>query len=110
MTVRLGYMACGYFNADIGLAIVRPEHQAFYRRVFLHELWSEPRLFPGLVKPVGLMAANFPTVRGKGVRALSRIMRSSAFERRMLFERAGDAQVSPTIGGHLLYELSSIVP
>ncbi len=23
LTVRLGYMACGHFNADIGLAIVR---------------------------------------------------------------------------------------
>ena len=47
LTVRLGYVACDYFNADIGLAIVRPEHQAFYRRVFLHEPWGEPRLYPG---------------------------------------------------------------
>ena len=37
LTVRLAYMACEHFNADIGLAIVRAEHQAFYRRVFLHE-------------------------------------------------------------------------
>ncbi len=27
--------------------IVRPEHQAFYRRVFLQEPWCEPRLYPG---------------------------------------------------------------
>jgi hypothetical protein len=56
-------MAGVHFNADYGLAIVRPEHQAFYRRVFLHETWCEPRLYPGLVKPVGLMAAHLPTVR-----------------------------------------------
>ena len=37
VTVRLGYVACGYFNADIGLATVRARAQAFYRRVFLHE-------------------------------------------------------------------------
>ncbi|MGY4356447.1 hypothetical protein ACVW0J_002940 [Bradyrhizobium sp. i1.7.7] len=32
LTTRLAYMACEHFNADLGLAIVRPEHQAFYRR------------------------------------------------------------------------------
>ena len=56
-------MAGVHFNADFGLAIVRPEHQAFYRRVFLHKTWCEPRLYPGLVKPVGLMASHLPTVR-----------------------------------------------
>ena len=63
VTLRLGYVACDYFNADIGLATVRAEHQAFYRRVFLHETIAEPRMFPGLLKPVGLMAADFPRVR-----------------------------------------------
>jgi hypothetical protein len=86
VTLRLAYMACEYFNADLGLAIVRPEHQAFYRRVFLHETIAEPRLFPGLVKPVGLMAANFPSMREK-VFTRYPMMRSTAFERRMLFER-----------------------
>ena len=47
LTLRLAYMACEYFNADIGLAIVRAEHQAFYRRVFLHETIAEPRFVPG---------------------------------------------------------------
>src|SRR5438445_2790549 len=65
VTVRLGSMAGVYFNADYGLAIVRPEHQPFYRRVFLHETWCEPRTYPGLVKPVGLMAAHLPTVRDR---------------------------------------------
>ena len=47
LTLRLAYLACEYFNADTGLALVRPEHQAFYRQVFLHETIAEPRLFPG---------------------------------------------------------------
>jgi len=85
VTLRLAYMACEYFNADLGLAIVRPEHQAFYRRVFLHETIAEPRLFPGLLKPVGLMAANFPAMREKVFKRYP-MMRSTAFERRMLFE------------------------
>ena len=83
MTLRLAYMACEYFNADYGLAIVRAEHQAFYRRVFLHETWREPRFFPGLLKPVGLMAAHFPRVRERCSEPLS----DDAFERL----RAADA-------------------
>ena len=46
LTVRLGYLACDHFNADTGLALVRPDHQAFYRRVLLSETIAEPRPFP----------------------------------------------------------------
>ena len=60
LTLRLAYLACEYFNADTGLALVRPEHQAFYRRVFLHETIAEPRPFPGWhSKKVVLMASDF---------------------------------------------------
>jgi N-acyl-L-homoserine lactone synthetase len=86
VTVRLGYVACAYFNADIGLATVRAEHRAFYRRVFLQKPLCEPRIFPGLLKPVGLMAADFPEVRDR-IFARYPYFRSSAFERRMLFGR-----------------------
>src|SRR4029078_4692436 len=48
VTVRLGYLACGHFNADIGLANVRHEHRAFYKKDFLHSQIGEPQLFPGL--------------------------------------------------------------
>ena len=72
MTVRLGYVACGYFNADIGLATVRAEHQAFYRRVFLQAAAVASRgTYPGLIKPVCLMAADYPGGARTGVRALS---------------------------------------
>ena len=94
VTLRLAMSPASYFNADIGLATVRAEHQAFYRRVFLHETIAEPRLYPGLVKPVGLMAARLSgDARTRSSRAI-RIMRSSAFERRMLFER-GDGIIPP---------------
>jgi hypothetical protein len=108
VTLRLAYMACDYFNADLGLAIVRPEHQAFYRRVFLHEAIAEPRLFPGLLKPVGLMAANFPAMREKVFKRYP-MMRSTAFERRMLFEwRNKRAPTSSSRAPGL--ERASIVP
>jgi hypothetical protein len=94
LTLRLAYMACEYFKAKLGLAIVRPEHQAFYRRVFLHETIAEPRLVPGLSKPFGLMAADFPTLHHK-VFARYPMMRSTAFERRMLFERPAERAHTP---------------
>ncbi|GLR87560.1 N-acyl amino acid synthase FeeM domain-containing protein [Bradyrhizobium iriomotense] len=93
LTLRIAYMACEQFKADLGLAIVRAEHQAFYRRVFLHATIAEPRLVPGLTKPFGLMAADFPSFR-KRVFERYPVMRSTAFERRMLFGRRGERQVA----------------
>jgi len=109
VTVRLGSMAGVHFNADYGLAMVRPEHQAFYRRVFLHETWGEPRLHLGLVKPVGLMASHLPTVRER-VLARYPFLRSSAFERRMLFERSGEHRSSSPDVMLSAFERTSIVP
>ena len=96
VTLRLAYMACEYFSADLGLAIVRAEHQAFYRRVFLHETIAEPRMLPGLLKPVGLMAAAFPVLKEKVFERYP-MMRSTAFERRMLFARGGDRAASANL-------------
>jgi len=107
VTLRLAYMACEYFNADLGLAIVRAEHQAFYRRVFLHETIAEPRFFPGLLKPVGLMAADFPALRDKVFERYP-MMRSTAFERRMLFERRSGRDSPLDLVAPL--ERTSIVP
>lgn len=90
LTVRLGYLACDHFNANTGLMLVRPDHQAFYRRVLLSEAISEARPFPSFSgsKSVVLTASDFPVVREKILTRFP-IMRSSAFERRMLFDRGG---------------------
>ena len=83
-TVRLGYVACGHFDADLGLATVRAEHQAFYRRVFLQTTLAPPRMFPGLIKPVGLMAAHYPSVRERIFQRYP-YFRSTDLERQRLF-------------------------
>jgi len=88
VTLRLAYVACEYFHADLGLASVRAEHQAFYKRVFLHTI-SPPRDYPTLTKPICLMAIDFPGMREK-VFTRFPFLRSSYFERRMLFERSSD--------------------
>jgi hypothetical protein len=106
LTVRLVFLACEYFNADTGLALVRAGHQAFYRRVFLNETIADPRPFPNALAKVALMASNFRTVREK-VLARFPIMRSSAFERRMLFKRDRDPFEGAVIS---TFEPASIVP
>jgi hypothetical protein len=87
LTVRLGYVACDYFNADIGIATVRAEHRAFYRRLFFQKALCEPRPYPTLTKPLCLMAADCLTVRDKIFERFP-LMRSTASERRKLFERS----------------------
>ncbi len=86
LTVRLGYVACEYFHADIGLAAVRAEHQAFYRRVFMHEVLCPPRPYPTLTKPISLTGVRYPSVREKIFQRYP-IFRSTLFERRMLYGR-----------------------
>lgn len=88
-TLRLAYVACEYFNADLGTAAVRAEHQAFYRRVFMHEVMSEPRFYPQLDKPFSLMAVDFKALRSKVFQRYP-IFRSTLFERRMLFTRPAE--------------------
>ena len=80
---------------------------AFYRRVFLHETIAKPRMFPGLLKPVGLMAADFPAMKEKVFERYP-MMRSTAFERRMLFERGGRAARPARVAA--AYDRASIVP
>ena len=90
ITLRLAFVACAYFDADLGLATVRAEHQAFYRRLFMHQPVSPPRDYPGLKKPIAMMAVDFQAKR-EAVFARYPFLRSTLFERRMLFARAGEA-------------------
>jgi len=106
LTLRLAYLACEYFNADTGLALVRAGHQSFYRRVFLHETIAEPRPFPNALVKVALMASDFRALREK-VLARFPIMCSSAFERRKLFQRDRHSFQDAVIPS---FEPSSIVP
>ena len=87
--MRLGYVACGHFDADIGLANVRPEHRAFYRKVFLQEPMGEPRIVPRPDQAGRTDGRRLSEIREQVFQRFP-FMRSSAFERRMLFQRAGE--------------------
>lgn len=85
-TTRLAILGSEFFDADLLLATVRAEHQAFYGRVFGHKLVCAPRHYPSLTKPISLMALHYPTGRERVLRRYS-FFRSSYFEQRMLFAR-----------------------
>ncbi len=106
LTVRLGYVACGHFQADIGTATVRKEHQAFYRRVFLQDVLCEPRPYPSLTKPLSLMAAHYPSVRDRIFRRYP-YFRSTAEECQRLFRTGPSASVAVPSAG---YEDGAYVP
>ncbi len=109
LTLRLCFVACSFFHADLGLATVRAEHRSFYRRLFNHQPLSPPRLYPGLIKPICLMAVDFPASREK-VFARYPYLRSSYFERRMLFERGTGAATLAPIDSRVPFARPSIVP
>jgi N-acyl amino acid synthase FeeM len=86
VTVRLAWLASEYFAADILLATVRAEHQAYYRRVFGHRVVCEPRHYPSLAKPISMMCLDYRAAKD-AVQRRYPFFRSNHFERRMLFER-----------------------
>jgi hypothetical protein len=83
-TVRVAGMACEYFGADHLLAAVRREHQAFYRKLFHHQVVREARPYPGLTKPLSLMSLHYPTFADQLYQRYP-FFRSTFVERQVLF-------------------------
>jgi N-acyl-L-homoserine lactone synthetase len=84
LTVRLAFAASEHFEADLLLATVRQEHQAFYRRVFGHELLCDCRDYPSLTKPISLMSLHYKSQRDRVLRRYP-FFESTPSERRRLF-------------------------
>jgi hypothetical protein len=57
LALRIPFLAAMFYDIDLALAPVRPEHTAFYRRYLGYEQAMEPRSYPGLKKPVHLLTA-----------------------------------------------------
>ncbi len=86
LTLRLAVMASVHFQADACLALVRPQHTAFYRRVFGSEAMGETRTYPGLTFPVQLFGAYVATKLPATLRRYPFFM-STEEERTQLFSR-----------------------
>jgi hypothetical protein len=97
-TVRLGFVASEFFGADLGLATVRTEHRAFYKRLFFMQALAEPRRYPGLKKPINLLGIHYPSVHERIVTRYP-FMVSTAAEREFLFG-ADEAEKRRSRRGH----------
>jgi hypothetical protein len=58
LTLRIAVMGIEYFNASGCLALVRPAHSAFYKRVFAAVEMGDLREYPGLAFPVKLYGSD----------------------------------------------------
>ena len=86
-TLRPCILAARYFGADFILTSARTEHQSFYRRAFNCQLICEPRPYPLLAKPFGLMTVHYPSEADQ-LGGRYPFFRSPLVERRSLFERS----------------------
>jgi hypothetical protein len=93
LTLRIVVMASHYYGAKYCFSSVRPEHTAFYRRVFRSVPFSEPRFYHGLSFPMILMACDVPEIYPNLLERFPFFM-STEKEREMMFGRGA---AKPTI-------------
>lgn len=84
VTLRIAAMASEYFEADQCLASVKPEHMAFYKRIFGTAVMAEAREHEGYGIRVGLGAAPIRNIRD-AVAVRFPFFKSQPHERRAMF-------------------------
>jgi hypothetical protein len=90
LTLRLPTMAVQYFNVRYVLSSIRPEHAAFYRRVYRSQQLGTERYYHGLTFPMVLYACEIPVMYDDMLRRYP-FFRSTLEERNALFGPAGRA-------------------
>lgn len=93
-TLRAAAMACVHFGADLVVFAIRPEHGAFYRRVFQASQWAGPVEYvsPPLRTVCSLYGAEVSA--GESIVRRLPILLSTAAERTSLFEGEGEVPAS----------------
>ncbi len=93
LTVRIATLAVLHFGTKYCLNSVRPEHGAFYRRVYRSVALSEPRYHPAVSFPVVLYACDMLSIYDDLLRRYP-FFHSTSEEREALFGAAGRSRVS----------------
>lgn len=65
LTLRIAAMACEHFPVLYCMSAVRPEHTAFYKRVFAARPLGDERTYANLAFPMQLFAAEVPVIRDR---------------------------------------------
>jgi hypothetical protein len=93
LTLRLPTVAVQYFNVRYVLSTVRPEHAAFYRRVYRSEQLGDARYYHGLSFPMVMLACDIDVMYQDMLRRYP-FFRSTPEERRRLFGSTGRSHLS----------------
>jgi hypothetical protein len=93
LTLRVGVMAIQHFGVKYCLSSVRPEHGAFYRRVFRSVAMSEPRYYHGLTFPMVLYMCDLLS-DWDGFLKRYPFFRSTPEERQRLFGATGRSHLT----------------
>lgn len=94
MTLRLAVMACVYFEPDFCLSTVRPDHAAFYRRIFDSKQIGSLRQFPGLNYDVVLYQAHYTSV-ARNTMGRYPFFKSTPVEQRLMFGKPTASELNP---------------
>tara|TARA_R110002020_G_scaffold316361_3_gene531466 strand:+ start:7433 stop:8167 length:735 start_codon:yes stop_codon:yes gene_type:complete len=84
LTLRVATMATVYFDVDYCLSVIKPNHRAFYKRVFQSIELTEPRYFERYNSNIELHAANAEELKRTLFNRFA-FFRSQPHERRMMF-------------------------
>ena len=84
LVARIAWIAGHHYEPDWIVTTCRSEHQAFYRRIFGHEIVAAPRPYPNLTKPQGLLRLD-QRARTPAVHQRYPFFRSTPLERSILF-------------------------
>jgi hypothetical protein len=92
LTLRIPTIAIWHFRVKYCLNSVRPEHAAFYRRVFRSRQLSGPRYYHGLSFPMVLYACDLLSIEDDLFRRYP-FFRSTAEERSLMFDHNRNVKV-----------------
>ena len=92
LTLRIPTVAVPHFGVRYVLSTVRPEHSAFYRRVYRSQQWADARYYHGLTFPMVLLACDIPAMYQDLLRRYP-FFRSTQEEREKLFGPEGQASI-----------------
>jgi hypothetical protein len=95
LTLRVATMASEHFDVDRCLSLVKPQHAAFYKRVFDADTIVSPQKNCGDYKiDLTLLAARVREIR-PWLYTRFPFFDSEPFERRMMFGDSGETQHTP---------------
>lgn len=94
LTLRLAVIANTFFNSTNCVCVIRQEHTGFYQRIFGSVQVGEPRSYPPFTVPVMCYDSDCSINMQRTLQRFP-FFRSTASERRMLFAKAPQGELSP---------------